>query len=176
MKNFFILSVFCFLLSAFFPVYANDYVLPYPSFMPGNKLYRISRIIDKLQNYWNWGSLAQERYHLELSDKYFVESKILFEYKQFLLGVDALRRSNDELLFIRKNILEAKSEGKNVDDVAKNYLSALEKHQEVLHKIKQIVPAVFEWAPEKERSTILPLYQLLDDAILLRKKETILLR
>src|SRR5450759_5012191 len=92
---------FSFLLSLVFShsslVYA-DYVLPYPSYMPGSSLYKVSRVVDLLKFYWSWGNIAQIKYHLALSDKYLIEAKTLMEYKQFLLGTDDLRRYDKEFV------------------------------------------------------------------------------
>jgi len=78
------------------PQVRAEYVLPYPSAMPGNKLYRIMRIIDELKKPLYFGSITRYKYHLSLADKYLVEAKTLFEYKQYLLAVDALERSDRE--------------------------------------------------------------------------------
>ncbi len=128
-----------------------EYVLPYPSFMPGNKLYRLTRIIDKLKNYWYFGEIAQAKYHRGLSDKYLVEAKTLFEYKQYLLGGDALRRSDEEFAKTPKNP------------------EAAQKHIEILTGLLSIVPDSFTWTPEKAGSTELPLKDLLEASIRLRQ-------
>src|SRR5450759_4493421 len=105
---------FAFLLSLIFShsslVYA-DYVLPYPSYMPGSSLYKVSRVVDRLKFYWSWGNIAQIKYHLALSDKYLVEASTLMEYKQYLLGVDALRRSDAEFTKLPVYVAGAKKEG-----------------------------------------------------------------
>ena len=128
-----------------------EYVLPYPSFMPGNKLYRVTRIVDKLKNYWYFGTIAQAKYHLGLSDKYLVEAKTLFEYKQYLLAVDALGRSDDEFRKVSKNP------------------AAAQKHIEVLTQLLSLVPDTFTWTPEKSEATRLPLKDLLEASIRLRQ-------
>ena len=75
---------------------AVDYVLPYPSYMPGNPMYKIRQILERAQEYWYFGDMAKVKYHLKMADKYLVEAKTLFEYKQYLLAVDALQRSNQQ--------------------------------------------------------------------------------
>jgi hypothetical protein len=161
------------LLFAFFAVHisAYNYVLPYPSYMPGNKLYKVSRLIDKLQNYWSWGSIAQERYHLGLSDKYLVEAKTLFEYNQYLLAVDALSRSNEQFLMVGPYIEKAQHEGKEVSVIRDTFSTAEEKHEEVLNVIEQEVPKVFVWSPEKSKPITLALHEMLDEAVAIRQKE-----
>jgi cell shape-determining protein MreC len=126
-----------------------SYVLPYPSFMPGNKIYKITRLIDKVKAYWYWGELGQAKYHTALADKYLVEAKVLFEYKQYLLAVDALKRSNE-------HVEKASNEEQRAA------------HVQVLTRIKEDVPEEFTWTPEKDKATKLSLYDLIDAAIALR--------
>jgi hypothetical protein len=139
--------------------------------MPGNKLYKVSRIVDKLQNYWNWGNVAQERFHLGLADKYLVEAKTLFEYDQYLLGVDALKRSNSEFMQVKPYIEKAKTSGMEIQSLVDTFTAAEGKHEEVLIGLKRTVPEDFVWTPEKVAPTTLLLHQLLDEAVKIRKKE-----
>ena len=131
-----------------------EYVLPYPSYMPGNKLYNLTRMIDKIENYWYFGPIAQTKYHLKLSDKYLVEAKTLFEYEQYLLAVDALSRSDSQF--------SALSASKIVREAA-------QKHREVLEALLSAVPSEFIWAPEKTAPTTLDIKGLLLRALTLRK-------
>ena len=177
-KTLYLLSVICYLLFVlcylFFvhPVYAA-YTLPYPSYMPGNKLYKVSRAIDTLKKYWYFGNIAQVKYHISLSDKYLVESKTLFEYGQYLLAVDALNRSNNEFLAIPGHISGASHEGKDVRNVSETVQSASMKHTEVLTNINTFVPKSFLWVPEKSTSTELDLEHLILSALRIRKSTTL---
>lgn len=164
-----ILYFFALLLPSY--VYAHDYVLPYPSFMPGNKLYKISRFIDRIENFWYWGSLAQTKYHMGLADKYLVESKVLFEYKQYLLGVDALKRSDLEFQKIRRNIANAQIEKKDVSKIVDDFSAQEEKHEEVLSTIEEQTPGSILWSPEKDSPTNIQLHGLIDASIKIRKTE-----
>ncbi len=134
-----------------------DYVMPYPSYMPGNTLYRVSRIMDRLKFYWSWGNIAQVKYHLALSDKYLIEAKTLMEYKQYLLGTDALARSDKEFMQLPSYVSGAKKEGVNVNVVQQLITSAAEKHTEVLTGLLTATPDQFTWTPEKSKPTELPL-------------------
>src|SRR3990167_6873899 len=76
-------------------IYAqSSYVLPYPGEMPGNKVYKLNLIKEKLEKYFYFGNFSQFNYNLKYADKYLVEAKTLFEYKQFLLGDSALKKSD----------------------------------------------------------------------------------
>src|SRR3989338_9822486 len=113
----FIFLIVLFSIQIIFPfkVYAeSSYVLPYPSYMPGSVYYKTHLVLEKLERYWYFGNFSQFVYNLKLSDKYLVEAKTLFEYKQYLFAYDALKKSDvyfdKAFLFLNK----AKEEGKNI--------------------------------------------------------------
>ena len=80
-KWFYILicSLLFLILATSFSFAESDYVLPYPSSMPGSKFYQIRLIWDEVKKYWYFGSFGQFEYNLKQSDKYLVEAKTLFE-------------------------------------------------------------------------------------------------
>lgn len=150
-------------------VLAADYVLPYPSFMPGNKLYVISRIWDQLNSWWHWGSLASVKYHLRLSDKYLVEAKTLFEYKQFLYGVDALKRSDEQFEDLLRSFENVRKDHKDPANIKETVKEAAIAHINVLVKLSAELPAEYIWSPEKQESSRLPLKQMLQKSIEIRQ-------
>jgi hypothetical protein len=162
------------LLSIYFlsiiPSVRADYVLPYPSFMPGNKMYRISRIIDQLKRYWYWGNIAQIKYHLGLSDKYLVEAKTLLEYNQYLLASDALVRSDKEFMQLPKYVSSAKNEQVDVIKYKQLISQSGQKHKVILFTLITLVPTKFTWTPEKAKSTDLKLQEMLNGSVQLRGK------
>ena len=145
-----------------------EYVLPYPSYMPGNKIYRVSRMMDKLKNYWYWGTIAQIKYHLSLSDKYLVEAKTLFEYKQYLLATGALTRSDAALIDITSLIEKGKSEGKDVSAQKTIVVEAMKTHVSTIEYMKQWLPNEFQWTPEKVAATDLSIGTMLDTSMQIR--------
>lgn len=154
-----LLITYCLLLIA--PAVHADYVLPYPSYMPGNKMYRISRVVDRAKGYWYWGNIAQFKYHLALSDKYLVEAKTLMEYNQYLLGADALRRSDKEFGEVTQYVKGAKQAGIDIIRLKNTVQEAATVHDGVLSKLLAFVPNEFTWTPEKEQPTRIPLRELL---------------
>ncbi|MBI3576802.1 hypothetical protein HY086_02050 [Candidatus Gottesmanbacteria bacterium] len=145
------------------------YVLPYPSYMPGNKLYKISRVADDIKSYWYFGNIAKTKYYLALSDKYLVEAKTLFEYKQYLLATEALDRSNRYAHRLRLLILTSKKENIDISSmrpIIREYIIA---HESVLNTLKDQLPAQVLWQPEKQSSVLLPLHELIDIALEERK-------
>ena len=148
----------------------SDYVLPYPSAMPGSKFYKINIVWEKISKYWYFGSLGQFAYNLRESDKYLVEAKNLFEYKQYLLAIKALKQSDNYFRNIKQNLSSAKLEGKEIGDKEKIYISASIKHQEILMTIEDNTPSTFLWEPEKVKSTLLDLKKTIDNSIQIRKQ------
>lgn len=167
MPFWFIVFVFLFL----FPMIKLQagYMLPYPSFMPGHKLYKVSRILDTVKKYWYWGSIGQVKYHLMLSDKYLVEAKTLFEYQQYLLATEALQRSDVHFSQLPEYMERAKKEGKHVDRFVALIEKAATEHEEVLERLKGILPETFTWTPERATPTKLSIYELLFKSIVIRR-------
>ena len=149
-------------------VIASDYVLPYPSYMPGHKLYTISKLFDLLKQYWYWGTIASIKYHTNISDKYLVEAKTLFEYKQYLLALQALDRSNDHFLKISPLLGLANKERKEIKEIVNSYHGEIFAQSKLLEELKQITPLEYLWTPEKKKSTQLFIRENLNAAIKLR--------
>jgi hypothetical protein len=123
-----------------------------------------------MKNYWYWGTIAQIKYHIGLSDKYLVEAKTLFEYKQYLLATDALQRSDTELSGLTTRMSEGSREGKDMSSQKSILSDAMEKHITVLKEMKKQLPDEFQWTPEKASATNLSIGLLLDTSIGLRQK------
>jgi len=136
--------------------------------MPGNKIYKVSRILDTVKNWWSFGDIAQVKYHMSLSDKYLVEAKTLFEYNQYLLGVDALKRSDSEFIQIPSHIKQGEKNGKVMKVWKRTLSDAAKVHMDVLDKLILICPNEFQWSPEKDSPTMLPLHELLYKSIGIR--------
>ena len=171
MKKFFINVLVLFYLSFIIGNLAlvhADYVLPYPSFMPGNKIYHVSRIMDTLKAYWYWGTIAEIKYHLSLSDKYLVEAKTLFEYKQYLLATDALSRSDAALSGISKLLDRGNEEGKDMSEQKAIVVEAMKTHISTIENMRQWLPNEFQWTPEKDAATDLSIGAMLDTSIQIR--------
>lgn len=168
MKKIILVLLVTYVVSRSMAVHA-DYIMPYPSYMPGNALYRISRGVDRLKSYWSWGNIAKIKYHLALSDKYLVEAKTLFEYKQYLLAVDALRRSDGEFAALPRYVSRAMTSGIDIVQLQNTVVSAAHKHGEILTGLLLIVPAEFTWTPEKAPVTQLHLADILKTSADMRR-------
>lgn len=141
------------------------YVLPYPGLMPGNRLYRLKEIADRVSQFWAFGNFSRHKYELALADKKLVEAKILFEYQQYPLALKALTNSNIHFQKAVYFLGQAEREGKNISQKSKNFKAAAEKHKEVLGKLKKELPGEFLWQPEKKPAEKLEIHQFLEEAI-----------
>lgn len=165
-----ILSLFFFIL--FFlnvpVVFAQEYIMPYPSYMPGNKLYKLHSFWEKIEEYWYFGDMAQVKYHQHQSDKYLVEARTLFEYGQTALGVLALSKSNDHFAKAVLYQMDVTHEKKDDGQQKGQLINAGQKHSEILGELKEKLPEEVEWKEEKEESKKFPIALMLKEAILLR--------
>jgi hypothetical protein len=127
----------------------SSYVLPYPSNMPGSVFYKLDLLHEIVSKFWHFGDFGQFEYNLKLSDKYLVEAKTLFDYRQYFLGNKALLKSNFYFSNSGPNLLRAKKNGKDISEKKEILRSASDKHIEELSKIKKSVPKSFVWHAEK---------------------------
>lgn len=167
--------VTAFLLFLFFVIIINrayaesNYVLPYPSIMPGSLSYEIHLLYENISKYWYFGGFGQFGYNLKMADKYLVEAKTLFEYKQYLLGHKALRKSDFYFSNIRPNLIKAEKDNKDIVQKKSVLKEAARKHIEILIEMEIDTPDIFNWEPEKTLSTNLYLKRDIDNAINIRK-------
>ncbi|HEX7042612.1 MAG TPA: hypothetical protein VF189_05165, partial [Patescibacteria group bacterium] len=159
------------LLTSNFSIFAEStYILPYPSSMPGNITYKIHLLWEKVMSYWYFGSFGQFEYNLKESDKYLVESKTLFEYNQYLLGVNALEKSNNYFQKTLPELNDALKNGKVITDKKTLLQEAAKKHIEVLQYMENNSPKEYYWSPEKSPSSLLKIKDLIDKSIRQREE------
>lgn len=148
----------------------SSYVLPYPSSMPGSKLYTLRQVYERVMQYWYFGSFGQFTYNLKLSDRYLVEAKTLFEYNQYLLGYRSLEKSNHYYTEIYPQLEIAKNEKKDISKKFEVFQDASKKHIEVLERLKTYLPQEFTWQAERSSPIVLSLWKIIDDSMRLRKE------
>lgn len=170
MKKVVIFVFFLFFLFTSCSQASSEYILPYPSFLPGSPFYKLSLIKEMLDKFWYFGNFGQFTYYLKESDKYLVESKTLFEYKQYLLAIDSLKKSDNFFLQTLPNLSRAKDSGEDISEQRKILRGASLKHIEVLEKLNNDVPSIFYWAPEKGKPQVLNIRSQIDNSIEIRKK------
>ncbi len=128
------------------------------------------RVLDRIKAYWYWGDIGGFRYHLGLSDKYLVEAKTLFEYQQYLLGVSALERSDEQFRLVPGYLSLAKRDGKDIRQLRQALLDASASHTSVLNTLLGEVPVSFVWRPEKASEKNLRLHALIQSSIAVRRE------
>ncbi len=148
----------------------SPYVLPYPSTMPGSFLYKLHVLSEQLLKYWYFGNFGQFTYNLKLSDKYLVEAKTLFEYKQYLLADRALKKSDSYFVQTMPYLTKLKDECVDITDKKNTLHDAAQKHIETLEKARADIPESFVWRPEKASATSLYLQTDITNAIAIRQK------
>lgn len=147
----------------------SNYVLPYPSNMPGNLSYKIHLIYENISKYWHFGDFGQFNYNLKMADKYLVEAKTLFEYKQYLLAHKALKKSDLYFLNIKQSLLKAEKENKNITNKRFILKEASQKHVEILEKIEMETPDTFIWQPEKVLPITVHVKKAIGESVNIRK-------
>lgn len=166
-----LLLVFFFLVFFKTSVFAqSDYVLPYPSGMPGSLLYKTHLIYENVSRYWYFGDFGQFDYSLKMADKYLIEAKTLFEYKQYLLGYKALKKSDQYFANVLPNLTRAEKNGKNILQKKTILNEASRKHIEILLDMEKRTQNTFIWEPEKSTPSTLYLKKTIDESIRLRQK------
>lgn len=145
-------------------VWAQEYVLPYPSFMPGHPFYNIQNFIDTIQEFYSFGSFSKFKYHLGMADKKLVEAKTLFEYRQYLLASQALPQYESHLRRANYYLGQAKNEGKNISQKSKILKNATAKHRQVLERLEKELPEQFLWQPEKDKPQVIEIKKILNEA------------
>lgn len=163
-----LLFVFFFISSPIF-AQSSEYVLPYPPQMPGSYTYKLRIIGEKIQKLWSFGSFSQFSYNLRLADKYLVQAKTLFEYKQYLLGYESLKESDAFFEDAVASLKNAKIEKKDISQKKNIFKSASLKHLEVLNTLQLILPEEINWVPEKTASTKLLLRNAIKNSLEIRK-------
>ncbi|MCR4264189.1 MAG: glycosyltransferase family 2 protein [Candidatus Roizmanbacteria bacterium] len=132
------------------PSYASDYMLPYPSYMPGNKLYRIDDWWDRLQKYWYFGDMGGLKYHRTMADKYVIEAKTLFEYQQYKLAVNALQKSDQHFADAYVYLIDVKNEHKDDGEQGELLRQSSEKHTQLIDDLSESLPDKVTWQEEQK--------------------------
>lgn len=149
-----------------------DYVLPYPSFMPGSSLYKISSVLDKMKRSWYFGNIAQLKYRMAMSDKKLVEAKTLFEYKQYPLAISALDKSTEAAKYLLHLLGKAQATGIDTKLQRETICDEMTVHGKELEILKKNLPPSFLWQEEKKAAVDLPIQTTLEDAMRVRKNIT----
>ncbi len=170
-KYIFLAILVVFIINLTFPKFVfaeSSYVLPYPSYMPGNFLYQPRLFISRISKYIYFGDFGKFDYNLKEADHYLVEAKTLFEYKQYLLAADALKKSDEYFKNIHPALEKAEKNRKDISERDLILKEASRKHMETLGHLSENLPEEVEWNPENSTPTNLNLKKILNDSINIR--------
>src|SRR3989344_4129326 len=129
----------------------SNYVLPYPSGMPGSLSYKFHLLYENASRYWYFGDFG------------------LFDYKQYLLGYKALKKSDFYFPNILFSLAKAKNNNKDISQKKIILKQAMLKHIETLERMEVDTPDTFNWQPEKALPTTLDIKTTIERAINIRK-------
>lgn len=167
-----ILSFILFLLFVFprVSLASSDYVLPYPSAMPGSKLYFLHKIEEKISKYWYFGDYGSFTYNRHFADKYLVEAKTLFEYRQYVLALQSLSMSNHYFKKMQSSLENTPHTKYGREEKKALMKNVAEKHLEVLQMLGLNLPNDFIWKDENMSARILDISGDIGFAELIRKE------
>lgn len=169
MKIRFFLVLFFLILSQKYSFASSSYVLPYPGHMPGNKLYIVDQAIDKVQHFLSFGNISQFKQHLAVSDRYLVEAKTLFEYKQYKLAMTSLQKSDENFVKLYPLLKKSQKQGVNTEDKEKLLTEASVRHREVLIELLLKTPSEFTWEDERSQPVKLQIHKKINNSIKLHR-------
>lgn len=149
---------------------ASEYTFPYPGIMPGNKLYKLVLYKEKFDQIFYFGDLAQYKLNQKLSDKYLIEAKTLFEYRQYSLAVNSLSKSNEYFKKAKVSLNKANKKLKSTREKEENLKNAVYAHNSLLEKIISWVPKQYDWVDESGNILTLYLHKDISNAMSIRNK------
>ncbi len=170
MRKIFLVILFLLALSPHQVFAESSYVLPYPSSMPGSVWYTLHLVQERLEKFWYFGNYGQFSYNLKQADKYLVEAKTLFEYKQYLLADRALGKSDEYFQRLPYYLENAKKENRDISAKMQLLKDASSKHIEILTSLKKDLPDTFNWKPERKSATELNLKEKIENSIKIRER------
>jgi len=149
-------------------VMAADYVLPYPSYMPGSRLYHVSEWWDILGQYWNFGDIAGMKYERAMSDKYLIQAQVLFEYGQYKFAIEALDNSDKHFSKALVHSIELSYKKKDDGTQLSILKDQAQKHIEALDTLAEKTPDTVTWNDERTETENLPISMLFAKSKILR--------
>jgi hypothetical protein len=146
----------------------SEYTLPYPSYMPGHRLYTAQVIWDRAMEWWYFGDIAKTKYHLELSDRTLVQARTLFDYKQYLLATESLSASNIHFISAVLYASDVESSHKDGGLLLAILRNAADTHTKLLDNLAQNYTEDITWSSERQEPVLLPVPFLLRQSLIIR--------
>jgi len=114
-----------------------DYFLAYPGILPGNFLYPLKMVRDRIWMFLTTDPLQKAQTLLLFADKRLGAGKALIEKEKEDLGISTLSKAEKYLERALIQARVAKEKGKDIEAFLNTLEKASQKHQEVLEEIQE---------------------------------------
>jgi len=114
-----------------------DYFLTYPGILPGNFLYPLKMVRDRIWLFLTTDHLQKAQTLLLFADKRLAAGKTLIEEGKETLGITTLSKAEKYLERALTQAKVAREKGKDVEAFLNTLEKASQKHQEVLEEIQE---------------------------------------
>ena len=115
----------------------SEYPLPYPGILPGNPLYQVKMVRDKVFETLIVDPLKKADFYLLQADKRLAAGESLINKGHNQLGEETISKAEKYLLLSVELTKEAQKKGKDTKDLTDRLARAWDKHEEVLADLTQ---------------------------------------
>lgn len=115
----------------------SNYFLPYPGILPGNPLYSLKLIRDKITEFTTQKTLDKSYFYLLQSDKRLASGMVLFDAGDPVKGENTLSKGQNYLEKSINKMIQARSEGESVMDLSAKIKASSLKQKEVIRKLSE---------------------------------------
>lgn len=115
----------------------SNYFLPYPGILPGNPLYSVKLIRDKIKEFTTQKTLDKSYFYLLQSDKRLAAGIVLFDSGDQQVSENTISKGQNYLEKSMNKMVQARSEGENVMDLSAKIKASTLKQKEVLEKLSE---------------------------------------
>lgn len=116
-----------------------EYQLPYPGLLPGNPFYVLKTIRDRIISFLIADSLKKAEFDLLQADKRLSTAIALVKDKKEALAESTISKGENYFEEGIVQLVEARKQGINTDNLTRRYKEAAEKHIEVLQSLSKSV-------------------------------------
>jgi len=117
-----------------------NYFLPYPGILPGNSLYPLKMIRDRVVSYFITDPVKKAEFYLLMADKRINAGKFLADYRKYSLVEPTISKGQNYFDQSIELAAKTKKQGINIKNLTEQLNKASEKHEEVLGVILLEIP------------------------------------
>ena len=123
--------------------------LPDPGILPGNPFYFLKSATEGIGTFFTFGDVAKADRFIYLAEKRLSEAQALTDAGELERAQRATEKYEKRLAKSLEKAEEAKTKGKNVDEILARFAEATIRHQEVLARVYEKVPEQAKAAIER---------------------------